>query len=1014
MAPPGRRKFPSLTTLLPFLLLAFLCSTAHAASAVLGIDLGTEYLKAAIAKPGSPIEIVLSKDSKRREAATLAFKPSRAQSHDDEAFPERLYGGDAVALSARFPSDVFPNLKGLLGLEYGDEAVTRYAVRYPGPKIESIPRSDSDKQKGTVGFKSQSFGAKRNEVFMVEELLAMELKNIKSNAETMVAKGVFVSDVVITYPAFYTADERRAIELAADLAGLRVLGLVSDGVAVGLNYATHRTFDSVTEGGKPEYHLVYDMGAGSTTATVLKFQGRTIKGSGYAKRNQTAQEVIALGTGIDATLGGDALNDVIVEDILSQFVEAEQVKKLGLKREQIQKHAKTMARIWKEAERIRHLLSANAVSSATLEGLYDDDVTFKYSLTREKFEDLAADHAARVGSPLEAALQSSGLTLDHLDSIILHGGAVRTPFVQKQLEKIAGGSSKLKANVNADEAAVMGAAFKAAALSPSFRVKDIRDTDISGFAFNLKWNVEGKEKSQKLFTPSSQIGAEKQVPLKTLEDVKLGFDQTVGDKELPVLEVDAANLTKSVVELKDKHGCGAANISTTFNIRLSVVNGLPEVLSGTVSCETENGKSGTVMDNVKGLFGFGSKNDREQKVLEDDDTTEESAETPLQVSDPTSSGSTMSSASPSPAESSASYPPSSASISAKAGRATPSVVSIPLSFKSTVVGLNAPPLKSLPRVRQRLTQFDTSDRNTILRAEALNTLEAFTYRARDYLEDESFIGASSVSSRKELEKQLSSISEWLYGDGLDAKLQDFKDKLKNLRGLIDPVLKRKDEAVKRPDAIKALKEGLESLNSMIKMVEGNIQRAVEDAASSSSEAASSTASSVTASTSSTVAEGDDLEEDPYSTPSATEATETEEAPPFRPYQYTAEDLSQLTTKYDTVMKWFQEKLALQEKLGPHDDPAFLVAELETKGQELQRVVSETIMKTIKMPEPPKKGQSSGGKKGSSTGKGKGKGKKSKSSGSSTTTSTESAEGLSSASGKTSTPTTTAASVRDEL
>ncbi|KIW33028.1 uncharacterized protein PV07_04531 [Cladophialophora immunda] len=1005
MAPPGRRK-PSTLCVLALSLLLFLSTTAHAASAVLGIDLGTEYLKGAIAKPGSPIEIVLSKDSKRREAATLAFKPSRAQSKDDDAYPERLYGGDAVALSARFPSDVYPNLKTLLGLEYSAEAVKKYATRYPGLNLEPVLRGNGgDQDAGTVGFKSQSFGTKKDEIFMVEELLAMQLKNVKSNAEAMVAKGVYVTDVVITHPAFYTAEEKRAIQLAADLAGLRVLGLVSDGLAVGLNYATHRTFDSVTDGGKPEYHLVYDMGAGSTTATVLKFQGRTIKGPG--KRNSTVQEVIALGVGFDSSLGGDSLNDAIVEDIISQFLESPSAKKLGLDSDQIRSHGKSMARIWKEAERIRQLLSANAVSTATLEGLYDDDITFKYSLTRDKFEELAADHASRVGSPIEAALQSAGLQLDDLDSIILHGGVVRTPFVQKQLEKVAGGSSKLKANVNADEAAVMGAAFKAASLSPSFRVKDIRGADVSGFSFFLKWSVENKERAQKLFHPSSQVGAEKQVPIKTLEDLTLGFTQTVKELDVPVTEVGASNLTKSVGELKEKHGCAAANISTVFTMRLSHVDGLPEVVSGSVSCETESNKGGNVIDNVKGLFGFGSKKDSDQKVVGDEDPAEETSEsqTPLPVSDPTSSGSTMSSTSPSPADSSASSSSSSTTKPTKASKATPSIVSIPLALKSTVVGLNAPPIQILPRLRQRLTQFDMSDRNAALRAEALNTLEAFTYRARDYLEDEKFIAASSESIRKELEKQLSSISEWLYSDGLDAKLQDLKDKLKNLHGLVDPVLKRQDEATKRPDAIKAFKEGLENLNGMITMVEGSIKQAAVNAASSASEAAESAVSS--ASTSSSTEDGDDLDEDPYSSTSAGEAMQTDEPPPVKPYEYTNEDLAALTTKYDEVKKWLEEKLALQNKLGPHEDPALLVAELQNKGQELQKLVSDTIMKTIKMQEIPKKGKTGNGKKG--TGKGKVKKTKSSSSSGSETSKAK----ASSSSSSTSTATATK-SVKDEL
>jgi hypothetical protein len=65
MAPPGRRRAHlSPATVLLGLVFLF-SSTASAASAVLGVDLGTEYIKAALVKPGIPLEIVLTKDSKR-------------------------------------------------------------------------------------------------------------------------------------------------------------------------------------------------------------------------------------------------------------------------------------------------------------------------------------------------------------------------------------------------------------------------------------------------------------------------------------------------------------------------------------------------------------------------------------------------------------------------------------------------------------------------------------------------------------------------------------------------------------------------------------------------------------------------------------------------------------------------------------------------------------------------------------------------------------------------------------
>ena len=952
----------ALSVLLIFL---FLGST-NAAAAVLGIDLGTEYIKAAIAKPGAPIDVVLTKDSKRKEAAAVAFKPSRAQINDPDAFPERLYGGDALALSVRFADDVYPNLKPLLGLTKSNEEVKAYTNRYPGLRLESIPSMSERNPSGSVGFRSTQFGD-QNGIFRVEELLAMELKNIKANAEAGLVGQSTVTDAVITYPAFWTAEEKRALELAAELAGLRVLGLISDGLAVGLNYATTRTFESVTEGARPEYHLIYDMGAGSTTATVLKFQGRTVKD--YGKRNKTIQEVQVLSTSSDRSLGGDLFNDVIVDDMIEQFCKKDKLQIMGLLPIHVKRHAKTKARFLKEASRMRQMLSANSLATANLEGVYYEDTNFKYSLQREYYEKLIKSYVGRVGEPLVAALDAAGITLADLDSIILHGGVVRTPFVQKQLEIAAGGGDKIKTNVNADEAAVMGAAFKAASLSPSFRVKDIRASDIGGSAYSLEWTVDGKGKQQKLFTPNSLVGIEKQVPVNSLQDVTFHFHQITQTEDM-VSMVEATNLTKSVAELQSK-GCAAANISTVFNMRLSPVDGLPEITSGSVSCKVDTIKD-SVLDNVKGLFGFGKK-EAEQKVLEDEEGTDAEPMTPLPVSDPTSSGTIVSS--PSETASASETSSNSTSSSAKATKAAkpiPTVVTIPLKLESRPLGLNTIPTASLPTLKDRLEQFDASDRNSVLRAEALNSLEGFTYRARDYLSDESFLAVAGDKVQQELESALSAASEWLYGEGVDAKLADFKEKLKGLKTIVDPVLKRKEESTGREKAVQSLRDGLDNTMGMMKMINGSILMAAEAAASSASSAASSIggqATSIIAPASSAAGE-DDLEDDPYVTATSSNGPEETDIPIPKPYEYTAEDLSSLTKVYDTVKSWLDEKVAAQEKLKPYEDPAMLISDLETRASQLQSSISDVVMKSIKMQDIPKKPKKNNTKKPKSK-KGKG-------------------------------------------
>jgi hypothetical protein len=90
-------------------------------AAVLAIDYGTEWTKAALVKPGIPLQIVLTKDTKRKEQSVVSFKKS-----------ERLYGTDAFNLVPISPS----LLHGLT------EGVGRAISRRNVPVIEDIGRSD--------------------------------------------------------------------------------------------------------------------------------------------------------------------------------------------------------------------------------------------------------------------------------------------------------------------------------------------------------------------------------------------------------------------------------------------------------------------------------------------------------------------------------------------------------------------------------------------------------------------------------------------------------------------------------------------------------------------------------------------------------------------------------------------------------------------------------------------------------------------------------------------------------
>lgn len=929
---------------LRMVLCAVFLFTAHvyAASAVLGIDLGTEYIKAALVKPGIPLDIVLTKDSRRKEISAVTFKPPQGGPKKGE-FPERLYGSDAIALSARFPGDVYPNLKAILGLPVDSPAVQEYAARHPALQLES------HKVKNTAAFKSKDAFTPEEQAWLVEELLAMELQSIQKNAENMAGPGTSVRSVVLTVPAFYTIEEKRAVETAVELAGLKTLSLISDGLAVGVNYASSRTFPNINEGGKPEHHMVFDMGAGSTKATILKMQGRTVKDIG--KFNKTVQEVLVLGSGWDRSLGGDALNAVIVDDMIEKFVQSSGAKKVGATVEGVKAHGRAVAKLSKDAERLRHILSANQNSQSSFEGLYED-VDFKYKITRAEFEALAEAHASRVGAAIQGALDMAGLKVGDLDSVILHGGATRTPFVQKELEKVFGTGDKIRTNVNSDESAVFGAGLRAAELSPSFRVKEIRISEGAAYPAGIKWvDDKGKARHQRLWTTTSHLGATaKEVTFNNKDDFSVEFYQetpalaagvTPGVEEKATKTFNTKNLTETVALMKEKYSCEPSDVQFKFGVRLSGENGEVEVTQAYVECEAEVVEKESLIDGVKNMFGFGKKD--EQKPLADGESSESSEDASTGSSSSTTSTDTTESTSST--SSTASEATTTEAAEAKEGKKTKKIVSVPVKFELEKSGSAQLDKLDVLQSKDRLKAFEQSDKLRRQREEALNQLEGFTYKIRDLLDSESFVAASTDKERKALEQKGSEASDWLYGDGADASKDELKKRIKGLQDIVTPIQNRIEESTERPKLLEGLKKALKQTDEFVKDIK---QKIAEAEAWSSSQSASATASSESSTV--TAAPSDDfadLEDD--STTSTTKSPTMEDVVKDRgpvPPLYTLDDLKETEDLFAKITAWLEKKEPAQEKLGATDDPVLTVKSLKEWREKLDKAGQDLALKSV--------------------------------------------------------------------
>ena len=428
---------------------------AHAASAAtLAIDFGAEWTKASVVGPR--MDILLNTDSKRKFQTVVGWKGAKG---------ERNFGTDAYSVAARFPSDTFQQLKVLLGAQFDSARTDYFKTIAPATPPHATAR-------GTAGL-VRSDGTS----WSVEELVGMQLAYIKQVADSQLEEDV-VRDIVVTVPGWYSQYERQAIMDAIEIAGMKTNALINDGAAIAFNYAMTRSFPT------PEHHIIYDAGAGSISATLVSFSSSTDTKS-KGKGESTLIEV--KGLGYDALLGGAELDRRLRDILADKFDALPKVQALG---KSVRSDPKGLAKLAKEAARVKTVLSVNTEANAGIESLAFD-IDFRAKVTRAEFETATEDLRARYGKPVLDALAQSKLELSDISSIILAGGSSRVPMVQTAVTAIVG-EDKIARNVNADEAAVTGAALYGATISRHLRTKDIRLQDLASHDLQVVYDVESK------------------------------------------------------------------------------------------------------------------------------------------------------------------------------------------------------------------------------------------------------------------------------------------------------------------------------------------------------------------------------------------------------------------------------------------------------------------------------------------------------------------------------------------
>ncbi|XP_048471275.1 hypoxia up-regulated protein 1 [Rhincodon typus] len=796
--------------------------------AVMSVDLGSEWMKIAIVKPGVPMEIVLNKESRRKTPVAVALKEN-----------ERLFGDSAVAMAAKNPKVVARYLQDLLGKRMENPQVELYRKRFPEHQLVAAD------QRGTVVFKFSD-----ELYYSPEEILGMVLNYSRTLAQDFAEQPI--KDLVITVPAYFNQAERRAVVHAAQMVGLKVLQLINDNTAVALNYGVFRRKDI---NATAQNVMFFDMGSSSTTATIVTYITTKTKDSG------TQPQLQIRGTGFDRNLGGLEM-ELRLQDHLADLFNAQ--KKTP---KDVRQHPRAMAKLWKEANRVKTVLSANIDHMAQIEGLLDD-IDFKAKVTRQKFEELCSDLFERVADPVHQALKVAEMKMEDIDHVILVGGATRVPKVQEVLLK-AVGKKELGKNINADEAASMGAVYQAAALSKAFKVKPFLIRDAAMYPIQVEFTRAIEEDGVKSIKHNKRVLFQRMSPYPQRKVITFNrytddFEFFVNYGDLNFLsESDLSifgSLNLSTVRLSgvgssfQKHSDSESKgIKAHFNMDESGILALDRVeavFEKVQDGEPEEESTLTKLGNtISSLFGGGSSETDGKENLTESVQDEEEPTSKTEKDDQEELASAKEKEIPTEEKSSKSEEENKAEPNEEKGgqpesgedtakTETPETldkkvedvgkeemkdpelnkteeVKKPKGPKRMKISANVTvelEIQDLPDLSQeemsksqkKLQDLTDRDLQKHEHEKMANSLEAFIFETQDKLYQDEYQAVSTQDERDQISTKLSEVSNWLDEDGYAASTQELKAKLSELRKMCKELFFKVEERRKWPDRLAAL------------------------------------------------------------------------------------------------------------------------------------------------------------------------------------------------------------------
>ncbi|QNK62265.1 molecular chaperone DnaK [Pedobacter sp. PAMC26386] len=395
-------------------------------SKIIGIDLGTTNSCVAVMEGNEPV-VIANSEGKRTTPSIVAFAENG----------ERKVGDAAKRQAITNPTKTIYSIKRFMGSSFAE--VSKEAGRVPYKVVKgdnNTPRVEIDDRKYTP-----------------QEISAMILQKMKKTAEDFL--GHEVTEAVITVPAYFNDAQRQATKEAGEIAGLTVKRIINEPTAAALAYGLDKAH-------KDMKIVVFDCGGGTHDVSVLEL------GDGVFEVKSTDG---------DTHLGGDDFDHVIIDWLAAEFKTENGMD--------LNQDPMALQRLKEAAEKAKIELSSTTSTEINLPYITADASGPKHlvrTLSRAKFEQLAADLIKRTIEPCKSALKNAGLKTSDIDEIILVGGSTRIPAIQDAVKAFFGKDPSK--GVNPDEVVAIGAAIQGGVLTGE--VKDVLLLDVTPLSLGIE------------------------------------------------------------------------------------------------------------------------------------------------------------------------------------------------------------------------------------------------------------------------------------------------------------------------------------------------------------------------------------------------------------------------------------------------------------------------------------------------------------------------------------------------